>query len=240
MESKEEQIDHYLLGLLGEKEKLAFEDALKQTPGLVEEVKDRQVIIDAIQTHGRAMERSIFKAWDEEAEEKPIRLYRNKWLVVAASIVIILIPGYLLFFNDYEDLYASHYSPFPNYVISSTRGGDSYNAILNKAFTHYDAGEWQLASQALSQALNNDPKNLELTFYLALSLQAYQQHEEALSYFDMIASTEFKYANALHWYKALSLVALKRESEAAPLLRSMALDASSTYAKKASQLLEEL
>lgn len=267
MEYDEEKIEAYLLGTMEAEEQAAFKAAIEKDPALKAEVAFHRVALSGIEDAGIAEEKALLDNWENEApsEENAIaielvkehprdkeadrhdldrqsRAFSIHWVYkIAATLLIVAIPTYLLFFvgAPAEGIYESYYEPFPNYLEPTTRGEGSEVNDLVQGLQFYEKSQYEYALEALKNYMNDVPDDPDAVLYLGLSYQALGDHEQALTHLKQALELGTKYHNAAQWYVILSYLQIQEVGRAKQLAKKLS-GKNSTYAKKAKNLLRDL
>lgn len=205
----QDRIDAYLLGRMSEDEKFTFEKEVSQNDELKEQLEFAKSVHTAIVSRNKKIAeiREWGKAYQEYREErkvatiKPMRRYFY-WLSGIAAIVVV---GFFVFSNYPLGGEAELGLPIPMNE-NTLRGGEDHDAIIqliNKAdfttaMSQIDVEE-KLLKTELDQ-LEKDKANIDDEEYIYRQEVIKSQMDELL------------------WMKAYTLIGLKRNGEAIPVL----------------------
>jgi len=256
------QIDKYLDGELEGKELEQFEEALKNDPKLAARVKLHRRLPEAIMEKDIVELEDSLKAIFEESKEQVIESPKPKIfplrriLAIAASVVILVVAGWLIYQNNQiqtpEQLFADYMSPPSTIAPAQFRSSDpsDKNQIEQEIKKAWEQADQFYGQQNTAEALKKlqiiqelDPEfevQSRSAYFYALGLVQLQNNtpQEALKAFDQIDSNDYK--ESVQWYRALTLLILpERSKEAIPMLEDIS---TSNHPKKeeASKLLKEL
>ena len=263
-------LERYLLDRMDMPEKQRFEDALQQSRALREDLALQQDIMQGIQLHGSQDMKHILQGVEQEmnstpptpqARSSPSRTSaqspvsdlgtRRKpsgrplltWLAVAASVLMVVLLGYLLVRNgpaDTQVLYAAYYEPYPNIINPAQRSGDDTKATVpERAVRAYEAGQYAEAIALFGQS-DAVSSNAGFAFYHALSYLGAEQPTEAISLLKPLAQDErVLFYEPARWYLALAYLNTDQSDAAVPYLKQLA-STNGDYAEEAQQLLQDL
>lgn len=262
-------LERYLLGLMDMPEKQRFEKALHQNPALQEDLDLQQDIMQGIRLHGSQDMKHILQGVEEEINSPPMPQTRPSppmtssksakpdpgtrrkpsgrpllmWLAVAASLLMVVLLGYLLVRNNPTDpqmLYAVYYEPYPNIINPAQRSGDEAEATVpERAVRAYEVGQYAQAIALFDQS-DAVSSNAGFAFYYALSYLGAGQPAEAISLLEPLAQNErVLFYEPARWYLALAYLDADQPDAAVPYLKQLA-STNGDYAQEAQQLLQEL
>jgi len=210
-----ERIEAYLNHMLSEDEVVAFEKRLKNDNTFSEKVEDIKKTITGIETQALKEQLDSFHDQLPSAGKNSTtfgkKLRHLQWRSIAAAAVVIIAAGSLWFFNmnANEDLYNEFYSPDPGLptTMSSNDSYEFYNAMVS-----YKRGEYEEALKIWKNQLDIKADNDTLTYFVGSALMANQQENQAISYFQNVATQDksvFK-SDALYY---LGLAYLKNDQK---------------------------
>ena len=149
---------------------------------------------------------------------------KKRWYLYAASIVALIAIG-SFFYNtpqDYQELYAVHFEPYPNIVAPTVRNG-SENPV-DKAFRYYNNRNYKEAIPAFD-GLYKQNKIGYANFYYAMSLMADNQVLQAINALEN-PNWEIpeRFQNQRDWYLALSYLKTENTEKAVFYLEKVIKD----------------
>lgn len=150
-----------------------------------------------------------------EKTEPKKKVFQLKYLLVAASILIIAAIGLFLYFNTpgkEERLYTQFYKPDSG-LISSMSSSDDYT--FDRAMIDYKTGHYQAAIHSWDSLLVRKPGNDTLQFFLASAYLATDKYEKAIDYFEKVTSQPGSYfLEDANWYLGLALLKMNKKDSA--------------------------
>lgn len=177
---QQDEIDHYLNKGMSEKERLQFEEALREDPLLQEELALHQDILKSMDVYfGRELKARLQEAEQElrsnkVGENSPSRRLFLWAGAIAASLLIMLLAGHFITSRktDLEKLYLSYYQPYPNIVdpIKRSQEAEEKGTDAIRAYRLYEKSHYKEAAVAFEKALISARRKevSALKFYLAL------------------------------------------------------------------------
>ena len=262
-------LERYLLGLMDVQEKQRFEKALHQNPALQEDLTLQQDIMQGIRLHGSQDMKHLLQGVEQEINSPPTPQARSSppmtssmsakpdpgtrrkpsgrpllmWLAVAASLLMVVLLGYLLVRNspaNPQTLYAAYYEPYPNIINPAQRSGDDAEATVpERAVRAYEAGQYAQAIELFGQT-DAVSSNVGFAFYYALSYLGAEQPTAAIPLLEPLAQNErVLFYEPARWYLALAYLDTDQPDAAVPYLKQLA-STNGDYAEEAQQLLQDL
>ena len=198
------QIDEYLLGNMAGDELAFFEKKLKGDPSLQKEVKNQQLLMDAVDTLGDLRMRERVKLIHQRATQQPTLVRRINIRAFAIAAIGLIALGICLWIwlrpPLNERLYADFYEPYP--ITFSSRSNDTDRQLVESSRL-YKNGDFKKAALIFEKYadINNDDK---LLLAAGISFMEINDHEKALRYFQTIM--DFKdspFMGQAQWYVAL-------------------------------------
>jgi tetratricopeptide (TPR) repeat protein len=251
IENIQDTIKQYLDGKMSATEKIDFENQIKNSEELAEEVRQfRQLrIFDKHKNllAAKAQLSAVMSEIDIEPDygsyekyfkksffESPVR----KWL--AGSLATLALIGGIFFYqksqtdNVLTNIYKSNLQPMEN-IIGFTVDDQTQAA---KAMRAYDQKNYNEAITLLNYAVKNSTDDNSLRLYLAISYLMQERNIEAeILLKDIINKNDLTVIPA-KWYLALSLIKRGEKTEARALLQSIESD--TVFGNKASAILKSL
>ncbi len=214
------RIDQYLSGEMTEAEQAAFELELDQREELRKELALQQEILSAFQEPEiEDLEQKLQAIMSDSSPASQVKpLYRWRTLAVAASVVLAMCAGYLLWRNlqtppTPEELYLAYAKLPPDLQIPSTNragplAGDSraMTGIWLEVDSLYQLKEYGPAEDKLQTWLVQNPDmatRQQPSYHYFLGMLRLQQgdFEAALSQLQQVKVGP--YAENAHWYRTL-------------------------------------
>lgn len=238
-----ELIEKYLHGKLDAPELESFENRLKADQTFAEEVNDYKGIIVGIDEYGRDRFSATVAGWEQEVKgpskkkEGKVVSFKN-YLAMAASLALLLISGYFLFFNQSNEsrLFAQYFQPYEN--ITSARSDDQGAQLLQDGMSAYDIKDYDQAIVPLKNYLQSNQADPTTLFYLGEAYLANDQPEQAESqYLKLLQQENHVFTETAQWHLALSYLKQKENPKLEQLLKSITAQADHTYYQAAMELL---
>jgi tetratricopeptide (TPR) repeat protein len=138
----------------------------------------------------------------------------KKWLV-AASVVIIVGLGSLLFWNQdtkEEKLFAAYFQPEPGLI---SEMGTSDNYLFDRAMVDYKVGDYDAALITWESLLATKPENDTLNYFIGSAYLIEEKEEIAIVHFKKVIANENSFfRNDALWYTGLALLKSNKKMEA--------------------------
>lgn len=219
---KFELLEKYLDGDLSEKEKINFEELLRNDKELQKECDFRKNVDSAILEDDvmnlRQTMTEITQSRSSYSKLKARKLYFS--ISIAASIIVLLTVGLNIFYlnNDItsREIYDTYYSKYN--AICNSRSVirvESSNVLITSAFDAYSDGDFNTAAQNFEKALSLDAEDVTVKFYLGLCNMELGKYAEAqLLFYDLVKSEDHLFWEQSNWYLALSYLAQDNKPKA--------------------------
>lgn len=242
-------IKQYIDGSLSSTEKIDFENQIKNSPELAEEVRQfRQLKI--FDKNKKLIEaNALLKAVMAETQIEPDygkykhhfkkSIFDNpiwRWSMGGLAAIILVIGG--IFYQKSQATSAlkllskTYMQPMENIIGFSA--DDQTQA--GKALKAYDNKNYNEAITLLNYAIKNNSDDNSLRLYLAISYLMQEQNEKAEALLqDIVKDNDLSMIPA-KWYLALSLMQRGEKEEAKALLQS--LESDSTFGSRAKEILK--
>ena len=228
-------IEKSLRGLLSESEQQLFDQRWEDQRFRLLYDQESQ-IADEIQKMGRSRLKESLIIYEKEMpniSERPRRWLNHKWILAAASIVILT-----MFVLKYLNMdrssgwFEAYYQPMAN-VVDPINKSESSNS---SGFQLYEQGDYVQAAQILKEAEQSPERDI----YLALSYLASSQLDRASQHFiPIIENKNHPYHQEAQWYLALTYIKAKKINLGKMQLEAIAEQASHFYQSRAQTLLTE-
>lgn len=230
--NKEELINLYFEKQLSVEQQQEFDNLLKTDEHFYQEFQFQKNLKKAIALEERAELKKQFASFEEKSSA---RIFPMKIFAIAASLLLLVTLGSILFLNqktDYGALYAENFQEFPNISRPIVRSG-TLQSETDKAFAAYDKQDYKTATLLFSKT-----KSDEAYFYKGISEMTLGNYENAATDFSKINKEIFPLKEHLLWYEALNYLKLNNPEKAKQNLKP--LSEKGIYKEKAKEILEEL
>ncbi|MGB3778206.1 MAG: tetratricopeptide repeat protein [Tunicatimonas sp.] len=243
-------LDRYLRDEMSDQERRTFEEQLSTDDALTDELALQRDAIEGIRLDGSHALKRRLQAVEAElakpdpavvADKKTNRRFLTTWVAIAASLLTVLLLGYLFVpsASSPQELYAAHYQPFPNLINPAQRSTEVEEAtVLERAVRAYDEQQYDQAIKLFEQAdALSAPGYI---FYYAASYLGLGQPEQAIPLLERVVQekTDLFYEPGL-WHLALAHLQANNPEAARPYLQTLA-EREGDYTEEARELLEEL
>jgi tetratricopeptide (TPR) repeat protein len=228
MDSKFDLIEKYLTNEMSVKEQREFEELLINDPDLTKEFVLRKEIDNAV------IEDDILNLRETLGDiinEKPTFSLKIKkpfiYTSVAAVVVLLIMITNINILPEKKqentELFQSYYSPYPTIMcFRSVADKTEIEEILYKAFSFYDEGKYEQASNCFSKVLNIDSKNYMSQFYLAICEIEKNNLQNANEYLnDLILKKDHVFLEQAYWYLALTQLKQNNFEDAESILEKV-------------------
>jgi hypothetical protein len=235
-------IDRFFRGELTEADQAAFAKVRLQA-GVGEELTFRQDLMQASKAVGRATLRADMLSWDRAVPQTKRRsLWQRPAVAVGMAAAFALLFAVWLWPSPAqplsgEELFAAHFSPYPNLLSLQIRGGEASDELLDQSMAAYQEGEYAAAIRGFSR-IETPELQPEIAFYLGVSYLGNKQAAEALQSFQLAQEGRFEQASA--WYLVLTQIQLEAWDEARKQAEVIAAQADHPQQAQAIVLLKEL
>ena len=247
----DDDLERYLLGEMNEQERQAFEQQLSTDTALTDALELHQDTLEGIRLDSsQALKKQLQEVEvgltgagkAQVTEDKKInRRPLLTWLAVAASLLMVVLLGYLFlpYASSPEEMYVAYYQPYPNVINPAQRSTEvQEETVLARAMRAYDNQQYVQALALFEQGgALPDPG---YTFYYAASYLELNQPQKAIPLFERVAQDQGSlfYEPAL-WYLALAHLKAENPEAAIPYLETLSVS-EGDYVQEARELLDEL
>ena len=253
-----EKIDRYLQNRLLPEERKDFEDVLKESEELQQELRlreqEKQVIQEVIVKEYRekvgnwlpSMEELENESADNESDKSPrLRKIRPMYIrLVAAASVLILVAIGLRFWldagNSKEKLIAAYYIDPDSDLDQRIRSTDITisDSVYRQALKAYKEGDYQQVKSLLDPLADSDEQSLYL---LANSHYQAKDFNRALKDFQKLAKQRGKFQEQAEYFQLLCYLEMDQLNEEFQSVLNMIIQSPHhSYQKKAESLKEDL
>lgn len=239
-------IERFLAGEMNEDELRWFSKELQFNTKLSTELKldnDLDTIFfeeDVVEFRRKLL--SIINESKQKATPPMIRLHPQRWqLVAAAAIAILMITGGALLFTQQqsytpERLFSMYYDSDKS--IELTRSG---NANIVEAVLKFQQKDFQGASLVFAEILDSDSSNMAVWFYNGISYIETDRIDDAIKSFKYIIDDKNNlYIEHAEWYLGLCFLKNEQIDFAVEQFRKIADDQNNYHQKEATKILENL
>jgi len=241
--SHEELITLYFENALNPEQQLLFDTLRESDPDFQAELDFQGQVKKAVTLHNRAELKAQLQALETELIEKPetTNIFHWRPWLVAASLVLVFFSAYKILNSEVsnEQLYAQYFERYPNVVAPQVRGPIE-DALRNKAFAAYDAGDFNESAVLFTQILENQDTQFAY-FYRAQSYLELDHVEAAQS--DLIAhlnSGSLNFETEAQWYLGLIFLRLNDKDAAKSYMEIVAAARNHPFQESAERLLKDL
>ena len=246
-----DEMEAYLSSEMTGKEQASFEEIIKNTPSLAQDIKIMSEIDDVLNNN---VKEQAFVAQLENlgnqyflgketniGDELPKKSNSfPKWTI--GLLIITLIGISLWWLNSTptpkatEQLFAAYYEPY--LVSETTRGNDTEEAYIS----YYNSQEYDNASSFLEELIRQFPEDSKYQMALGncyLNTNP-SKIEDAIRVFTKMAESENIYQSTAQWYLALAFLKNNEKEKAIFLLENLAKEQQGKYPALAQSLLDEM
>ncbi len=205
-------IEQYLMATVQNEELLLFRKKLNNDVELQKKVNDVRELQLGIKEAVLQNEMNYFHnnltGATKRNENRPWSVFLKKYTLVAASIGLLFLMGWLIFFRSSKEdkIFSSFYIPDPGLITAMSTQQDY---IFDKGMVEYKIGNYKQALQLWS-SLEPERKNSDtLQYFLGNAFLADNENSQALKYFTKVSENKQSAFNEdANWY--LGLVYIKR------------------------------
>ncbi|MEN8186312.1 MAG: CDC27 family protein [Bacteroidota bacterium] len=239
-------IEKYFENSLTEKEQALFDDLLKNNQNFQDEFNFQKDLKKVITVNQRESLKSTLQGFEKKLRKT--RVIQLKHWAAAASVILILGLGYLIFQtsfnNSSEKIYADYFEPYRNIIHPVVRGerADTIEAI---AFAAYENGKYYKAINLFNSVENTDADYIK--FYEAMCYLKLNKIQEAIDLLLPIATSSnmeesrFNFKQKANWYLGLAYLKNGERNKAISQFSILANYPEDVYKKeKAKIILERL
>lgn len=245
MEEADIFIRDYYNGKLDAGQTQVFQEKYASDPAFKELADQIEKEALGIRSHSRDELKAKFQSWEKTPEvlgtANNIRTFPYLKMGIAASFILaILYLGKSFLPIEQEDLFLAYYEPYENFEYTPTRNEtDETGTDKHKAYTAYDASNYQEAKQYFDRLIAADGSDTAALFFRGICQMENLSYDSALADFALVLENENSYyAEAALWY--LSLIAIEQENPARARQYLDRLTYSEDYQTRVQALLEKL
>jgi TolA-binding protein len=239
-------IERYNSGEMDSLEKKWFQKELEGNSTLMEEVKLRKRVDDALVKHDLIDLRNKLAKLEKSRKEQVTTGDGKKGTAIrfAAAIAVLMILGTLLYmtFNRSANPDRLFQANYDHYVYSGTSRTSASNNDMSfkSALDLYNNENYQAASTALKDYLIHNPGNNEAMFLLGASDMESGNYNSAIQMFTAVLNDRDNFfLDKSQWYLSLCYLKTGNTPEAVKELQAI-INSTSIYNSKARKLVKKL
>jgi tetratricopeptide (TPR) repeat protein len=245
-------IEKYLDGNMDEKEKITFEEKLRNDDQLRKDVMFHAEVNESIsdidkdrlrQKIRKIIEGDTVNQFSATANrQKTTRLFLSRSILIAASLLFLFSIGSILFILNTKtytpnEIFEYYYQPYTPDVVTRSSGVDD---MLNPALDVYLKGEYENATERFNDLLTANPDDSMALFYAAIAYIETGEYQKAIDHFKYIINNEYyPYFYHAQWYLGLTYLKLEETDKALHQFNTI-IDQNKYYADRASDVLSRL
>lgn len=239
-------IDDYLLDKLSNLEVQIIENQLDANADLKEQVKDQQLLIQALEVAGRnefkdrlqLIHNQNFGSGEVSLTRSPSR----KNFIIGLAVITLLTTFLALQWQKYnqtnESLYLASFEPYSYQSANRAVGGITLFEVA-ELYKNKNYDKFLTASDKLV----NSENTFRSEFILAVGIANLEvgNYDKALGYFNSIdASGDFNFEDEVQWYSALTYLRSNNISKAKIHLQILIDDSTSDHHEQAKDLIQKI
>lgn len=234
--NKEALIENYFSNRLSEEEFQELEQLLEKDDAFRQEFYSQLEIKQAIAHEKHLPLKERLQKLDQPQVKK------IAWYMYAAAVSILIAIGFLFYDTqpDYQQLYATHFEPYPNVVSLTTRSDTNGEDITAVAFELYQARMYKEAATVFQGVYKEHPEEY-VHFYYGMSLLANDNTQEGINVLEKYPWHEENsdFTTAVNWYVGLGYLKLEQPNQARLYLQKVA-DGENMLSSRAKEVLDQL
>ncbi len=234
-------IEKYFKKSLNDEEQVLFDNLLKSDQKFKEEFDFQKDLKKVIAVNQRESLKTTLQGFEDKFKKN--KVIPMKWLMAAASVILILGLGYIIyqtsFNNSPEKLYADNFEPYRN-IIQPVVRGESVDTIEAIAFAAYENGKYYKAINLF----NSIEEKEYLKFYEAMCFLKLDKTQEAIDLLLPIATSNtnvedlrFNFKHKANWYLGLAYLKMGDKNRAISQFSILANYPEDVYKKEKSKLI---
>ncbi|MGB0864086.1 MAG: tetratricopeptide repeat protein [Saprospiraceae bacterium] len=245
-----DEMEAYLSGKMTSKEEAAFDEIIKNTPELaqdinimneIDDVLDNNIKEAAFRNQLNQLGNQYFSENENIDKNIPKKsILSPKWIIGLIAIILITISLWWLNSKSKtqtpEQLFAAYYEPYPAGEI--TRGNDTEEAYIS----YYNSGKYDKAASFLEELVSQFPDEDKYQIALGNSYLNVNPSKtvEAIRIFEKVTTKETVYQSTAKWYLAIAYLKNNDKEKALPLLENLAKENRGKYPQLAKSILEKI
>ena len=240
----EDHIKAYLAGGLTQKERAELESRLEQDSDFAQTFQHIQASYHLLRLDRQNAYRDTLKALASGQKSNPtpksVSPFSLSWYHIAAAILILLVPLWLLLNqnSDPESLFDQYFTPYPD-VFSLRNGDSSLDSLLQMGLHAYNLQEYKAATETFMALYEIGETQEAVVFYLAMSHLGQKEGKAAIPLLQSILP-ESAFSEAAEWYLALALLLEQQIPEAKQQLGNISKKIQHSYQKQAKEIRKDL
>jgi len=237
-----DEVRDYLQDKLSSQRKQEIDKMIASDPEYAREFTQQKELVESMTVFYRGKLKQKLKAEDQAKRPKQVRsasISKRRWWAMAASVVLIAVSGYLLFFSDpsSQELFDEYYRPYYNVLTSGERSGEKTEM---DAMSLYERGRYQEAITAFQEEIKDPSSQTALVFYLGLSYLAADQPLKAIENIEKVISGPASVLQEpAQWYLGLAYLKAEDIENAQRVFREIQ-NTSGSYQDQSSEILDQL
>ena len=236
--------DDFYQGKLTPEEKSIFEEKLISDSELKKEYDIFLSFVTGIKLFEIDRLKQLLNEKKEESKFKinpyvKAKSFRKIYFAAAASIIILLIPGYFLYqkLNSNQRLYNEYIYQYNGMPVLM---GATNNVDFNKGMIEYKDQKYDKALVYFNQLLAINPNNDTLNYYSGNSYLYSDKTEAAIQAFTKVNSKQSAFYYPANYNLALAYIKIKETEKAKAILSEISQSNEHFLCEKAKKLLEKL
>jgi TolA-binding protein len=241
-----ELIERYFDNEMSDQEKNAFMERMKSDLELRHLFDREQLLVNTVRFTAAKNNIDFLKDLDRtlpavSVDSKPTRTL--SYAIAASLALLIAVSAYIYYAGaaDPAELYASHFSPYPNVVEPTVRGADN-ESLSAQTFRAYEEGNFSKAADGFAKLLALLPdrhKEAHMLLLLGNCNMALNRIPEAKRNFENCMQRSTELTMEASWYLGLCNLKEGNTEQAKALFRDVART-DTDYQAAAKELLDKL
>lgn len=238
-----DQTRRYLQGKMSTEETAMFQKNLETDPQFREEFDFNKDMLESMRIHYKSALKDKLQSLEKPAEGPQKKGGQRRFLQmsgIAAAVALMIGLAYAFIFNtiDTQAVFDEYYSPYYNVLEGTERSVE--NVSGNLAMRLYDQQQYEEAILVFEEAISQDPNNVHLLFYKALSHLSIDQAEAAIAALKQVLNDPGnQLQEPARWYLGLAYLQNDDVEQAEEIFLSIKASGDS-YSERASTILEAL
>lgn len=209
--NNQDLIYHYFSNSLTAEQEITFKKILETDPDFKTEFDYENNLKKAIKSHESDALKTKLQGFESELKTPKNTSFKFAFLAIAASLLFLM--GWFgynsIFSTNYDNLYASNFTAYPNTAYTITRGDDTVSAERD-AFVAYETKNYEKALEYFNEIAETNQKEY-IPFYKAQSYLNMDNLEQAKQLFAQVISNKAEFVAESTWY--LALIAIKEKDK---------------------------
>ncbi len=245
MKKNRHLISKYLSRELDSVQSAGFEEALRTSPALRQEINLYKEVDRALADTEVLDLRSQLNAMHEPMlQEILVNTRRSdrqyaRYVAAAAAIAVIIGIGVLGFLRNQDSIVGRFYHPYAMTMVTRSSNMD-IDLILREALIRYDNHKYREAVILFEKVLDSDPEMIPANLYAGISYFEIKEYSNAEKSLDrVIKHNDNLYIEQAEWYMGFCYLMTGRKEKAIHQFRKIA-DGKGYYNDKAKKILNRL